>query len=138
MTKRLKNRRIFITDRRASFTFTLGSIVYGIFHILHPSFMASVKVYEPLDIVFQMMGGKLLGALFVVFGVLKLYGIIKDIVYLKLSLYFCLFFLWVLLSVTLFISFLLGNINSMWICTTMVALLSTRIVNVSNWRDGVG
>ena len=138
MTKRLKNGWLFMTERRASFTFTIGSIMYGVFHILNPSFMANVRIYEPLDIVFQMVGGKLLGTLFVVLGMLKLFGIIKDIVYLKLPLYFCLMFLWVLLSVTLFISFLLGNINSMWICTSMVALLSTNIVNVYSRGDVLG
>lgn len=135
---RLKNGWLFITERRASFTFTIGSIMYGVFHILNPSFMANAKIYEPLDIVFQMIGGRLLGTLFVVLGMLKLFGIIKDIVYLKLPLYFCLLFLWTLLSVTLFISFLLGNINSMWICTSMVALLSTSIVNNHSWGDVVG
>lgn len=138
MTEKIKDGWLFITERRASFTFAIGSIMYGVFHIINPSFIANARIYEPLDIVFQTVGGKLLGTLFVVFGMLKLFGTIKDIVYLKLPLYFCLLFLWVLLSVTLFISFLLGNINSVWIGTSMVALLSTSIVNGHNRGDVLG
>ena len=138
MTKKLKNWWVYILDRRASFTFTVGSIMYGLFHYLNPEFIARSSIYEPLDIVFQMIGGKLLGTLFILIGILKLIGIIADIVYLKLPLYFCLFFLWVLLSVTLFISYALGNPNSMWICTSMVALLSTSIINNHSWSDAGG
>lgn len=138
MTEKIKNSWLFIAERRASFTFTIGSILYGIFHFLNPSFITTLDVYGPLDIVFQAIGGRLLGALFVMLGVLKLIGIITDKVYLKLPLYFALLFLWVLISVTLFISFLGGNANSMWICTSMVALLSTNIIKAQTWSDADG
>lgn len=119
----------FIWERRSSFVFTTGSIGYGFYHFLKPNVLSSSGAYEALNFILGILNGRYFGLIFIVIGFLKLYGIVVDDTRLRLSLYFVLLFLWALLSVAFFVSFLQGNDNAAWIYTPMIVGLSTNIIS---------
>lgn len=118
----------FIWERRSSFVFTIGSIVYGGYHFLKPNILSTSGAYEVLNFILGVMGGRYFGLLFIIIGVVKLHGIITNNTKLRISLYFALLFLWILLSIGFFISFLQGNDNASWVYTPIIVGLSTNII----------
>lgn len=119
----------FIWERRSSFIFTIGSLGYGIYHFLKPNVVSSSDAYETLNFILGILSGRYFGLLFIVISSVKLYGIITDNAKLRLSLYFMLLFLWLLLAVSFFASFLQGQDNAAWIYTLIIAGLSTNIIS---------
>ncbi len=118
----------FVKDRRASFSFTLGSIGYGIYHFFNGNVLAYSDAYFALDKILGILGGRYLGILFVFLGSIKLVGLFTDNIYLKLPIYFALLFMWVLLGVCFLISFLQGFQNAAWVYCFMIAALSTSVI----------
>lgn len=134
----MKKLRTFIWERRSSFIFTIGSIAFGFYHLFKPSVINNAGAYEAINFILGFLSGRYFALLFIVIGIIKLYGIITDNTQLRLSLYFALLFLWVLLAIGFFISFLQGNDNAAWIYTPIIAGLSTNIISakpVINGRD---
>lgn len=125
----MKKIRNFIWERRSSFIFTVGSVSYGFYHFLKPNVVSNSGAYEALNFILGILSGRYFGLLFIIVSSVKLYGIITDNTKLRLSLYFTLLFLWLLLAVAFFISFLQGNDNAAWIYTLIIAGLSTNIIS---------
>lgn len=115
-------------DRRASFSFTTGSLSYGLFHYAYPQLISAASSYEILRYLLGVVGSKGFGVAFMVISTLKLIGLFTDNNALKLPMYFALLFMWALLSISFFIAFLQGHANSLWILTTVISLLSTTII----------
>lgn len=118
----------YVKDRRASFSFTIGSIGYGCYHFFNSKILIHSDAYKVLDALFGFVGGRFFGLVFIVIGCLKLYGIIFDKTMFKLPPYFALLFLWIMLAICFFISFLQGNQNSLWIYSFIIAFMSTSIL----------
>lgn len=134
----MKKIKSFVWERRSSFIFTLGSIAYGFYHFFKPNIISHVGAYETLNFILGFLSGRLFGLLFSLIATVKLYGIITDNTQLRLSSYFALLFLWILLAIGFFISFIQGNDNPAWIYTLIIAGLSTNIISakpVLNGRD---
>lgn len=134
----MKKIRSFVWERRSSFIFTVGSIAYGFYHFLKPNVITHVGAYETLNFILGFLSGRLFGLLFSLIATVKLYGIITDNTQLRLSSYFALLFLWILLAIGFFISFIQGNDNPAWIYTLIIAGLSTNIISANpalNGRD---
>lgn len=121
--------RKYILERRSSFVFTVGSMLFGCYHFLKPSVLGNSGAYEALNFILGILSGRYFGLAFIVISLVKLYGIIKDNKQLRLSAYFALVFLWSLLAVGFFISFLQGNDNTAWITLPMIVGLSANIVS---------
>lgn len=128
----VKNVSNFILQRRVSFVFTFGSIIYGMYHFLYPNVLIEAVSFEALKYVLGVIGGRNLGLLYIVLGSIKSYGLFTDNKYLKLPLYFALLFLWLLLSVCFLITSILGHPNTSWILTGIIALMSTSIIENKN------
>ena len=127
----------FILDRRMSFTFTVTSIVYGLYHFFNQSLLNEESAYKTLSVLFGIIGGGWFGLIFVILGTLKIIGLIADITILKLPMYFALLALWTILGVCFFISFLQGNLNPSWIYTFAITGLSSGILtNTSGITKG--
>lgn len=134
----MKKFRSFVWERRSSFIFTVGSIAYGFYHFFKPRVIDHVGAYEALNFILGFLSGRYFGLLFIIVATTKLYGIITDNTQLRLSLYFALLFLWILLAIGFFISFIQGNDNAAWIYTLIIAGLSTNIISAKpalNGRD---
>ena len=130
----------YILERKFSFIFTLGSIAFGTYYYARPISL-DVGVYKTLHVVLGFLSGKYLGLIFIVLSLLKLLGLILDVNYLKLPIYFALLFLWSLLSVCFFIAFCTGYPNYLWILTGMISLFSTSVISqntITIWRDDCG
>ena len=121
----------FVGERRSSFIFTIGSIMFGCYHFLKPGTISNSGAYEALNFILGVVSGRYFGFLFIIVSSVKLYGIITDNTKLRLSLYFTLLFLWLLLAFAFFISFLQGNDNAAWIYTLIIAGLSTNIISAN-------
>lgn len=128
----------FVFERRNSFIFTIGSVMYGCYHFVKPSVIGNSGAYETINFFMGLLSGRYFGLLFIVIGVIKLYGIITDNTHLRVGLYFALLFLWVLLAVGFFISFIQGNDNAAWIYTLIIAGLSTNIISANPVTTGRG
>lgn len=122
---------LFVWERRSSFIFTVGSIAYGCYHFLKPNIVSTSGAYEALNFILGILSGRYFGLFFIIVSSVKLYGIITDNTKLRLSLYFTLLFLWLLLAVSFFISFLQGQDNAAWIYTLIIAGLSTNIISAN-------
>ena len=125
----MKKIGLFVWERRSSFIFTIGSIMFGCYHFLKPGTISNSGAYEALNFILGVVSGRYFGLLFIIVSSVKLYGIITDNTKLRLSLYFTLLFLWLLLAFAFFISFLQGNDNAAWIYTLIIAGLSTNIIS---------
>ena len=132
----MKKIRSFVWERRSSFIFTVGSIAYGFYHFFKPRIISHTGAYETLDFILGFLSGRLFGLLFIFVATIKLYGIITDNTQLRLSLYFALLFLWILLAIGFFISFIQGNANAAWIYTLIIAGLSTNIISANPTLNG--
>lgn len=128
----------FIWERRSSFVFTAGSIAYGFYHFLKPSILSNSGAYEAINFILGLLSGRYFGLLFIIIGTVKLYGIITSNTQLRLSLYFALLFLWILLSFGFFLSFLQGQDNAAWIYTSVIVGLSTNIISATSTINGRG
>ena len=138
--KSLKEWFHYVINRRASFSFTVGSILFGAYYYVKPVSL-ELGIYKPLQVALGFFSGKYLGVIFVVLSVIKLIGLILDVNYLKLPLYFALLFLWSLLSICFFIALCMGYPNYLWILTGMIGFLSTNIISKTDhdtWRDAGG
>ena len=122
----------FIVERRASFSFTIGSIAYGLYHFFNRNILVNTDAYKVLDKLFGFIGGKYFGLVFIVLGFLKLYGIVSDKTIFKIPLYFALLFLWIILGVCFLIAYLEGYPNAAWIYTFIIAGLSTNILTTTS------
>lgn len=134
----MKKIKSFVWERRSSFIFTVGSIAYGFYHFFKPSVISHVEAYETLNFILGFLSGRYFGLLFSLIATVKMYGIITDNTQLRLSSYFALLFLWILLAIGFFISFIQGNDNPAWIYTLIIAGLSTNIISAKpalNGRD---
>ncbi|WP_092092095.1 hypothetical protein [Pisciglobus halotolerans] len=125
---KLRQAWTYVKDRRASFSFTIGSVGYGCYHFFNSKILIHSDAYKTLDALFGFVGGRFFGLVFIVLGCLKLYGIISDKTMFKLPLYFALLFLWFTLAICFFISFLQGNQNSLWIYSFIIVGMSTSIL----------
>lgn len=128
----------FIWQRRSSFVFTIGSIIYGCYHFAKPNVLSNSEAYEALNTILGILSGRYFGLLFIVIGGLKLYGIITNNTKLRLGLYFTLVFLWSLIGFGFFISFLQGNDNAAWIYVPIIVGLSTSIISTNSTITGRG
>ena len=128
----------FIWQRRSSFVFTIGSIIYGCYHFAKPSILSNSEAYEAVNTILGILSGRYFGLLFIVIGGLKLYGIITNNTKLRLGLYFTLVFLWSLIGIGFFISFLQGNDNAAWIYVPIIVGLSTSIISTNSTITGRG
>lgn len=133
--KKIKN---FVWERRSSFVFTIGSLSYGFYHFLKPNILSSSDAYESLNFILGILSGRYFGLIFILVCSVKLYGIITDNTKLRLSLYFTLLFLWLLLAGSFFISFLQGQDNAAWIYTLIIAGLSTNVISTKPVINGRG
>ena len=127
----MKKIGLFVWERRSSFIFTVGSIAYGCYHFLKPNIVSTSVAYDALNFILGILNGRYFGLFFIIVSSVKLYGIITDNTKLRLSLYFTLLFLWLLLAVSFFISFLQGQDNAAWIYTLIIAGLSTNIISAN-------
>ncbi|MBM6615644.1 hypothetical protein JTF06_12180 [Desemzia sp. RIT804] len=132
----MKKIRSFVWERRSSFIFTVGSIAYGFYHFFKPRVISHAGAYEALNFILGFLSGRYFGLLFIMIATAKLYGIITDNTQLRLSLYFALLFLWILLAIGFFISFIQGNDNAAWIYTLIIAGLSTNIISAKPALNG--
>lgn len=132
----MKKVRKFVWERRSSFVFTVGSIMFGFYHFLKPGMISNSGAYEALNFILGVLSGRYFGLLFIIVSSVKLYGIITDNTKLRLSLYFTLLFLWLLLAVAFFISFLQGQDNAAWIYSLIIAGLSTNIISAKPVING--
>lgn len=126
--KQSKSLKAFFYERRTSFTFTIGSIAYGIYHFCYPHIISTSQAYETANAVLGAIGGRYFGIVFVVLGSIKLYGILTNNIRIRLSAYFALTFSWLLLSLCFFIAFLSGNLNAAWLYILMLIGMSSNIV----------
>lgn len=124
----MKKVKKFIWERRSSFVFTITSIGYGCYHFFKPNILSNSGAYEAVNFVLGLLNGRYFGLLFIIIGSFKLYGIIMDKTQMRLSLYFALLFLWSLLCISFFVSFMQGNDNTIWIIIAGFIGLSTHIV----------
>jgi len=119
---------LFISERRASFSFTIGSIAYGGYHYFNQQILIETKAYAVANNLFGFIGGKYFGLVFIVLGLLKLYGLIFDNPFLKLPIYFALLFLWIILGICFLVAFIDGNQNAGWVYSFIIAALSTSVL----------
>lgn len=126
---KLKTGWTFVVQRRASFSFTIGSVAYGFYHYFNQYVLATSGAYKVLDSVIGLIGGRYFGLAFVTLGTLKIYGLITDNPKLKIPIYFALLFLWLLLGVCFLLSYLNGSQNAAWIYSFIIAALSTSILS---------
>lgn len=122
----------FINERKASFTFVIGSLVYGFYHFFNTNIISQSAAYTITDDLFIFIGGRAFGSIFIIISALKLYAIIFEKVQMKISLYFILLSLWIILGVCFLISFLEGNANAAWIYCFTIAAFSTSIISQTN------
>lgn len=127
----MKNARTFIAERRASFSFTIGSIAYGFYHFFNRNILVNADAYKVIDKLFGFIGGKYFGLVFIVLGLFKLYGVIFDKPFFKIPIYFALLFLWITLGICFLIAFIEGYPNAAWIYTFIIAGLSTSILTTN-------
>lgn len=125
---KLNKWRSFVLERRASFSFTIGSLAYGVYHFLNQYVLVESSSYEIINEFFGLIGGRYFGLIFIILSSVKLYGLITDKKYLKLPIYFALLFLWLLLAFGFFLAFLFGNVNAAWIYSLIIASLSTSVL----------
>lgn len=123
----------FVIERRASMTFVLGSLVYGLYHFFNTNIISQSNAYSVTDDLFSFINGRTFGLIFVFVSILKLYAILFDKVQMKLTLYFVLLSLWLVLGFGFFISFLEGYLNAAWIYCFTISAFSTGIL--SNSQD---
>lgn len=128
MWNRIKLMFRYINKRSTSFVFSVGSIAYGIYHLLNSNILSYSNAYAAINNIFGFIGGRYFGLMFIIIGALKVIGLIIDNVHLKLPLYFVLLFLWLLLGTCFFITFIDGSTNPSWIYCFTIALMSTNIL----------
>lgn len=128
MCKTIKTALTYINKRSTSFSFSMGSIAYGLYHFFNSNILSYSNAYATVNQIFGLIGGRYFGLIFIVVGCLKLYGLITDNIYLKLPLYFILLFLWVLLGCCFFIAFLFTKVNPSFIYCFIIAAMSTNII----------
>lgn len=126
--KKIKKYWSFILERRASFSFTIGSLAYGVYHFFNQYVLIDSSSYEVINKFFGLLGGRSFGLVFIILSSAKLYGLITDKKYLKLPLYFALLFLWLLLALGFFLAFIFVTVNAAWIYSLIIASLSTSIL----------
>lgn len=135
---KIKKGSMFVWQRRSSFVFTIGSILYGCYHFAKPSILTTSEAYEALNTILGILSGRYFGLLFIVIGSFKLYGIITNNTKLRLGLYFTLVFLWLLIAFGFFVSFLQGHDNAAWIYVPIIVGLSTSIISTNSTVTGRG
>lgn len=123
----------FIKDRILSFTFIFGSLAYGLYHFFNQTIIEQSDAYTVTNELFTFISGKTFGLIFIIVSLLKLYAVICNRVQMKLTLYFILLCLWIILGACFFISFLEGYLNAAWIYCFTISAFSTGIL--SNSQD---
>lgn len=128
----MKKAWLFISERRASFSFAIGSIAYGFYHFFNKNILIQADAYKILDELFGVIGGRYFGLVFIILGILKLYGVIFDKPHLKIPLYFSLLFIWIILGICFFIAHIKGYQNAAWIYALIISGLSTSILTTKS------
>lgn len=122
---------LFVVERRASFSFTIGSLAYGLYHFFNRNILFLSDAYEVLDEVFGFIGGRYFGLIFIILSALKLYGLVADKNLFKLPMYFALLALWIILGICFLLASLEGNENAAWIYCFTISSLSTSMLTSS-------
>lgn len=119
----------YVNERRISFSFSIGSIIYGLYHFNNPHVLSTSDAYKTINLLLGVIGGRYFGMLFVCLGTLKVIALIIDNTRLRLSSYFALFFAWNLLALCFLIAYLSGSANAVWIYIFMAIGMSTGIID---------
>lgn len=120
--------KTFINERRTSFVFAIGSIIYGVYHFFNPHVITTSEAYETINVVLGAVGGRYFGIVFFALGLLKLVGMATNNKRIRLSAFFALSAAWSILSLCFFIAFLSGNQNAAWIYITMIVGMASTII----------
>lgn len=105
-----------------SFVLAIGSIVYGLQLCLQPTILQNYKVYELIRRIFD---NRLIGLLFIGFGLLKLLGLWKNNKMVKKVALRGLLFLWLLFMIAFIIT---PPPNTVWIMAFIMFILGLGIV----------
>lgn len=105
-----------------SFVLAIGSMLYGIQLYVYPNILQDYKVYQ---LIREMFDHRFIGLIFVIFGLLKLIGVITNNQRIKVISVRVLIFLWLLFMVSFLIT---PPPNTVWIMGLMGASLGLGII----------
>ncbi len=105
-----------------SFVLSMGSIVYGIQLYSQPSILENYRVY---DLIRRIFDNRIIGFLFIAFGLLKLVGLWKNNKLVKKVALRGLLFLWLLFMIAFIIT---PPPNTVWIMALICFALGLGIV----------
>ena len=105
-----------------SFVLAVGSVLYGLQLYVYPSILENFAVYQ---VIREMFDHELIGLLFMVAGLMKLFGIITNNSRIKFLTVRVLIFLWLLFMVSFLIT---PPPNTVWIMALMALSLGLGII----------
>ena len=105
-----------------SFVLSIGSVLYGIQLYVYPNILQDYKVYQ---VIREMFDHKIIGAIFILLGILKLVGIVLNNRTIKVLAIRGLLFVWLLFMVAFVIT---PPPNTVWIMAFMSFMLGLGII----------